>query len=1201
MMRILSFVVLSLVQIWAHAYSSERNAEAYLIDIVEWVSSHKDGFVNQKAELRLLNLDDDDDDNEPLLGIFAKAEIAKDEVITQIPWEMIVKGGARSLLLGDSSSSSSSSSSSFCNLVQTLANELKLGKRSKYAPYVLHLRSLRNGQIPSAWSVEGKYLLTQILGGDDQQLPPGSITQILEEEWYAACGGDRTDAVMTKAAELVIQREDQGFMVPLYDLVEHRNGHHTNTKTRVKEGIYHQTVASRTIKAGEQLYKSHDLCEGCNEEAIEQGYGTAGEPSQGQEEGVIQVTWHPSIKFDPIGKSYVQRRFRKELRRMFRVKNTLLKSKRELIPKHEWDAIWQYYDTIKTALLLAMHSLIDPKSDIMNTCSRTDQSMNQGDVCNSDLLELYEVHYHDLEWEVDDTDYIEPRCTKSQIIELEDYALIDESKTNYQPISFWERKSDGDICMNLETTLQICSTYRPHYHEFFVHFPARYIDKIKRVIFIGGGDAMLLHEVLKFPELEKVVGLELDQQVTRKSFNYFKSQPHWDEQRVEWWYGDATKSLPLLPQGYWGSFDLVLVDLSETVMSMSVTGELDIFSALALLLKPEGIMVKNEPYIDQFSNFFDHTIHIFYGTPKICTQVLVMGSNKVDFLDHPIKEHPEIERLLLEQLDDPADRFKYFHDYRKNNATEQGKCTLREGSVTTQQGKKAGILEILEVENASISSKQDLESAIYIVASDVGLVPVSSPSDTDGAIVAVMKEGYIIARIWAEQKYCALDIHLWGAFEKSSALRSALMEAVGSDTVSSYRIVVGGMFGSNTSESDNNAIGIQVSQQRNCEAEVLNDDENTGEDETMVIALLQTVDLLVAEKSNLKAVVLCGFKDEGKCWSVDVLAANDRAKTVLPIWACDTLKNSTEDPSVYPMMYECEKEVEDYLMRLTQGNNKIDMVILDQSAPRQMAQIFASIMSYTENPNNFTSEEHVFVSLIRDLDSELWRREFLEQYRRGKHDLPLFRTEISMKAADRNLGLHFVLCSKNGFGKIHELKAMLSKHASGYLVGIERVTGGSNYYDEAYNMVEFPDSAYDREAVREKGRNSVAYGRQSIFQFEKFSSNEGGMPPFDDLKSMFLASLTEMDYNTNWEQGYSDVGDGAVFVSKFEEGLAVLVWDGQKHVDVNLFSTDQSEERANGFRQSFITLSGLSQYLRDDQPRGTGGLMLFDFEIPHHH
>ena len=109
---------------------------------------------------------------------------------------------------------------------------------------------------------------------------------------------------------------------------------------------------------------------------------------------------------------------------------------------------------------------------------------------------------------------------------------------------------------------------------------------------------MLLHDALKYPDLELVVGLELDQWqwVVRKSFEYFHTQPqpHFDDPRVEWWFGDATKSLLLLPKEYWNSFDLVLVDLSETVMSLSVTDDLDVFDALALLLRPTGVLVKNE-------------------------------------------------------------------------------------------------------------------------------------------------------------------------------------------------------------------------------------------------------------------------------------------------------------------------------------------------------------------------------------------------------------------------------------------------------------------------------------------------------------------------------------------------------------------------------------------------------------------------------
>ena len=64
----------------------------------------------------------------------------------------------------------------------------------------------------------------------------------------------------------------------------------------------------------------------------------------------------------------------------------------------------------------------------------------------------------------------------------------------------------------------------------------------------------------------------------------------------------------LLPKDYWQSFDLVLVDLSETAMSLTVTNELDVFDALALLLKPEGVMVKNELYMEHFSKVFDNSV-----------------------------------------------------------------------------------------------------------------------------------------------------------------------------------------------------------------------------------------------------------------------------------------------------------------------------------------------------------------------------------------------------------------------------------------------------------------------------------------------------------------------------------------------------------------------------------------------------------------
>ena len=49
-------------------------------------------------------------------------------------------------------------------------------------------------------------------------------------------------------------------------------------------------------------------------------------------------------------------------------------------------------------------------------------------------------------------------------------------------------------------------------------------------------------------------------------------------------------------------------------------------SALSLLLKPEGIFLKNEMYFENLSRVFHHTIQLhYYDVPLVCSQCLVLG------------------------------------------------------------------------------------------------------------------------------------------------------------------------------------------------------------------------------------------------------------------------------------------------------------------------------------------------------------------------------------------------------------------------------------------------------------------------------------------------------------------------------------------------------------------------------------------------
>jgi len=67
------------------------------------------------------------------------------------------------------------------------------------------------------------------------------------------------------------------------------------------------------------------------------------------------------------------------------------------------------------------------------------------------------------------------------------------------------------------------------------------------------------------------------------------TQPHIDKDIVQWWFKDASKSLRMLPTEYFGTFDLVLVDLQTFVANyLMVTRELIIMNVAMLLLKPKG-------------------------------------------------------------------------------------------------------------------------------------------------------------------------------------------------------------------------------------------------------------------------------------------------------------------------------------------------------------------------------------------------------------------------------------------------------------------------------------------------------------------------------------------------------------------------------------------------------------------------------------
>ncbi|KAL7537733.1 hypothetical protein ACHAWF_005879 [Thalassiosira exigua] len=356
----------------------------------------------------------------------------------------------------------------------------------------------------------------------------------------------------------------------------------------------------------------------------------------------------------------------------------------------------------------------------------------------------------------------------------------------------------------MDGTLHTCASTRPHYHEVFVHYAARFVKEVKRVVFIGGGDSKVLHEALKYPSLELVVGLELDQEVPRSSFYHFGAQPHFDNQKVEWYFGDAAKSLSALPKSYYGSFDLVIVDiLTEVAAQLQVNEDLTLLEAAMLLMKPDGIMVKNEdegyvPGSSQHNTNYAVDL-VYHDVPHYCLQVFVAVSNSVDFLTAEPVDHG-IETLYLKSVDEFQLQFDSWYNYGVESGKKVYEC--EEHLSRNRAGSALSVLMILEAEQTSIPV-ESLEDSISKALVRVGLTKVdslASPLTIEGskgsAFTVLINEGYITARCVPDIKYCAVDIILYGDFNGNMvAVKEELIRAMQSEKTSTYRFVLGGMLG----------------------------------------------------------------------------------------------------------------------------------------------------------------------------------------------------------------------------------------------------------------------------------------------------------------------------------------------------------------------------------------------------------------------
>jgi spermidine synthase len=141
-------------------------------------------------------------------------------------------------------------------------------------------------------------------------------------------------------------------------------------------------------------------------------------------------------------------------------------------------------------------------------------------------------------------------------------ARLHEEQTPFQRIAIYETRDWGRL-MSIDGCVMLTSRDNFLYHEALAHIPLFTHADPKRVAIIGGGDCGTLREVLKHPEVERVVQVEIDERVTRLAEIHFPELCEANgDPRAELLFADGIRWMAEAPDQ---SLDLIIVDSTDPV------------------------------------------------------------------------------------------------------------------------------------------------------------------------------------------------------------------------------------------------------------------------------------------------------------------------------------------------------------------------------------------------------------------------------------------------------------------------------------------------------------------------------------------------------------------------------------------------------------------------------------------------------------
>lgn len=170
-------------------------------------------------------------------------------------------------------------------------------------------------------------------------------------------------------------------------------------------------------------------------------------------------------------------------------------------------------------------------------------------------------------------------------------------RSEFQRIDVFESPEFGRF-LTLDGYMMLTEKDEFIYHEMITHVPMAVHPHVRKVLVIGAGDGGVIRELVRYPEIEAIDMVEIDELVVEVCRRYLpKTACRLDDPRVSIHYEDGLKFVRSVKDEY----DLIIVDSTDPFGPGEGLFTREFYGNCYKALREDGIMVNQHesPFYDQ--------------------------------------------------------------------------------------------------------------------------------------------------------------------------------------------------------------------------------------------------------------------------------------------------------------------------------------------------------------------------------------------------------------------------------------------------------------------------------------------------------------------------------------------------------------------------------------------------------------------------